>query len=79
MSRRREDIISDFLTHPEKMLFKKPFLRGCDSPSINDSRDGKAVCTNSRMEAKLPNVKMTIVSQERFVKELDPNCHSVIS
>lgn len=78
MSRRREDIISDFLAHPEKMLFKKPFLRGCDTPSVNDSRDGKAVCTNSRMEAKLPNVKMTVVSQERFVKELDPNCHSVI-
>jgi len=78
MSRKRQDIINDFLANPQKLLLKKPFLRGCQSVSINDASDGCEIGTQYRREAKLPNIKRTIVSQERFAKEYDPNCHNVI-
>ena len=78
MSRTRQEIINDFMLHPEKMLLKKPFLRGCDSPGINDTSDGVATRTNVAREATLPDISKKIVSQERFAKELDPNCHDVL-
>jgi len=78
MSRRRQDIINDFLANPGKLLLKKPFLRGCSSASISDYNDGCEIATQNRREALLPNIKRNIVSQERFAKELDPNCHKVI-
>lgn len=78
MSRKRQDIINDFLANPHKLLLKKPFLRGCSTVSVNDKSEGFDIKTNYRREALLPNIKKTIVSQERFAKELDPNCHKVI-
>ena len=78
MSRSRQDIINDFLKNPQKLLLKKPFLRGCSSVHISDVSDGSEISTAYRREAKLPNVKRTVVSQERFAKELDANCHNVI-
>lgn len=78
MSRNRQNIIDDFLAHPQKMLYKRPFTRGCISPSVNDTSDGKECDINNIREARLPRIKKCIVSQERFVKEIDPNCHDVI-
>ena len=40
MSRKRQDIINDFLNNPQKLLLKKPFLRGTSVVSVNDSTDG---------------------------------------
>lgn len=57
---------------------KKPFLRGTSSVSLNDTSDGQSAKTVYRREAILPNISKQIVSQERFAKELDPNCHDVI-
>lgn len=78
MSRKRQDIINDFLANPQKLLLKKPFFRGSASVSIEDPSDGCDMKINQLREAKLPNVRRKIVSQERFLKELDPNCHDVI-
>lgn len=78
MSRRRQDIINDFLANPQKLLLKKPFLRGCNSASVSDCDDGCEIGTQYRRVAVLPNIKRNVVSQERFAKEYDPNCHKVI-
>lgn len=75
MSRKRQDIINDFLENPQKLLLKKPFLRGSRSITINDSSDGSDIKTNFRKEAQLPNISKIVVSQERFAKELDPYSH----
>ena len=78
MSRKRQVIIDDFLKNPQKLLQKKPFLRGTSSISINDASDGENIKTSYKKEAMLPNVSKKIVSQERFARELDPNSHDVI-
>lgn len=78
MSRKRQDIINDFLENPQKLLLKKPFLRGSRSITINDSSDGSDIKTNFRKEAQLPNISKIVVSQERFSKELDPYSHRVL-
>lgn len=78
MNRRRQTIINDLLRHPEKMLQKKPFTRGSNEIYINDSNDGDNILANATRSVLLPTVRRKIVSQERFAKELDPNCHKVI-
>ncbi|MBQ3990647.1 MAG: phage portal protein [Bacteroidales bacterium] len=72
----REDIIKDFIAHPEKLLQKKPFTRGADNEG--DYNEGKTVATNGTVEAQLPRYKRRIVSQEQFMRELDPACHNCL-
>ena len=69
MSRKRQDIINDFLENPQKLLLKKPFLRGSRSITINDSSDGSDIKTNFRKEAQLQNISKIVVRQERFSKQ----------
>ena len=78
MSRNRQDIINSFISNPNLLLLKKPFLRGTESVSLNDATDGLSIKTSYRREAVLPNISKRIVSQERFAKELDPSCHDVL-
>lgn len=78
MGRKRQDIINDYLANPQKLLLKKPFLRGSTTLAIKDATDGRDVRTDCSHEAILPKFYKTVVSQERFARELDPNCHSVI-
>lgn len=78
MSRRRQDIINDFIEHPSKLLMKRPFFRGVPEFTINDPLDGIEAKTFARKRAVLPNMPKIIVSQERFAKELDPSSHKVI-
>lgn len=68
----------ELLKNPDLLLRKKPFLRGCSSFSVNDPNDGLESNTVQSFTAKLPNISKKVVSQERFGKELDPNCHDVI-
>lgn len=78
MFRKRQDIIDDFIRNPQKLLMKKPFLRGVSDYTINDPSDGDEVRTYARKKAELPQIDKIVVSQERFAKELDPNSHKVI-
>ena len=78
MSRNRQAIIDNCLRNPQKLLLKKPFLRGCSSPLVADTSDGTEIRTAYRREARLPEIRQKVVSQERFAKELDANSHSVI-
>lgn len=74
----RQDIINTFIENPNRLLLKRPFTRGCDTFSVNDTSDGVETRVSCLREAVLPNIRKRIVSQERFAKELDPNCHNVI-
>lgn len=78
MGRKRQDIINDFLSNPQKLLLKKPFTRGTGSAGIKDKNDGKEIFASCKSEAILPRFKRVVVSQERFAKELDPQSHDVI-
>lgn len=73
--KKREDYIKEFVAHPEKLLMKKPFTRGME-PSETDT--DKNVGVNGRLEAKLPKFKKRVVTQEQFMRELDPNCHDCL-
>ena len=66
------------LTHIDELLQKKPFLRGSDSYDVNDDMDGEVVTTTNTMRAQAPRTEKRVVSQERFLKELDPDCHEVM-
>ena len=74
----RQQIIEKLLSDPAKMLLKRPFTRGTDTFSISDRNDGIIHETTEYLQAILPNVRRKIVSQERFLKELDPSCHDVL-
>lgn len=78
MGRKRQDIINDFLSNPQKLLLKKPFTRGTGNAGIKDKNDGKEIVASCKSEAVLPRFKRVVVSQERFAKELDPQSHDVI-
>ncbi len=74
----RKDIIQKLLVNPEKMLLKRPFTRGANSYTISDRNDGAIYDTTTVLSATLPNVQKKVISQERFLKELDPGCHDVL-
>ena len=71
----REDIIKDFLAHPDKLLQKEPFTRGADNEG--DYGEG-TVTANGTVPARLPRHKRRIVTQEEFMRELDPKCHNCL-
>ena len=72
-----EELVRELLSDPQKLIQKKPFTRGYqDATSSID--DGKPVCVNGTVSARLPRSKREIVSPETFQKELDPNSHAVL-
>lgn len=77
MKRKREDIVAWLLADPERLLAKKPFLRG-GSYAVEDLNDGEPVEQGETRRATLPCGTMKIVTQERFRRELDPGCHDVL-
>ena len=77
MKRTREEIVRGLLANQERLLAKRPFTRG-GPPVVDDPADGDEVLQFCRRMAHLPHLRKRIVSQERFARELDPNCHDVI-
>ena len=78
MNRTRKEIIDWLLSHPEQMLMKKPFTRGSSTYSVNDGNCGSEESVTALRTAVLPNVMKTIVTQDKFMKELDPGSHEVL-
>ena len=66
------------LTHTDELLQKKPFLRGSESYEVNDTYDGETSTTTNTFRVSAPRTEKRVVSQERFLKELDPECHEVM-
>lgn len=77
MPRSREEIVKELLGDKDLLLSKRPFTRG-GTPSVDDPSDGEETMDFWRRRAHLPHNRRRIVSQERFARELDPNCHDVL-
>lgn len=74
----RKERIQYLLTHTEALLQKKPFFRGSTTSRSQDSSDGVDAETIRTRRATLPRTKKKIVTQDRFLKELDPMSHDVL-
>ena len=71
-----DELIRQLLADPDKLITKQPFTRGCEPRLV--SEDGKTVNVNGTITAHPPRFKKVVVSQERFMKELDPNSHNIL-
>lgn len=77
MNKTYKEQISYLISHPEELIKKKPFTRGAERSSAL-SYEGKPIDIIDSICAKLPSYKEYVVSQERFMRELDPYCHDVL-
>ncbi len=71
-----KDLIRNLLSDPKKLKQKKPFTRGADSnvlPNCPSSAD-----LGETIEAYIPTYRREIVTQEQFMRELDPATHDVL-
>ena len=69
-------MIKELLSDPDKLLQKKPFTRGLDPDVMPCHQD--SVEQNTTVAANLPRYRQTIVTQEQYMQELDPNSHKVL-
>lgn len=71
-----KDLIKELLLSPKKLKTKKPFVRGMEfgyEPEYPENID-----IGNKIQAQPPTVRYKIVTQERFMRELDPYCHDVL-
>lgn len=68
--------IKELLNQPEKLLEKKPFTRG--SREYAPTLDKYDVTIGEKVKARLPIYHSKVVTQEQFMRELDPNSHDVL-
>lgn len=73
---KREELIKELLSDPEKLVQQRPFFRGYDR-SVKPSYEGEYVEGSKTVRASLPRFRGKRVSQEKFMRELDPYCHDV--
>lgn len=74
----RKERIIELLGNANLLLQKKPFFRGSDTCYTDDCSDGQSATITETRTARLPKVKKNIISQEKFLKELDPMSHEVL-
>ena len=71
-----KELIKELLSKPKELIKKKPFTRGLER---EDGYYPKAsIEVGESLEACLPRIKKRIVSQEQFLRELDPKSHDVL-
>lgn len=63
------------LSHPDELRKKKPFTRGVD---LGKDTFEQQVGINEHLEVNAPTFKRTIVTQDTFMRELDPHSHDVL-
>lgn len=71
------DLVESLLSNPDKLRKKRPFTRGV-SHDNNADKEGNELGVGEKIDAVLPGFKRIIVSQDTFMRELDPNSHDVI-
>lgn len=76
MQEERKELIRELLKDPDKLRQKRPFTRGADR-SKSSSVSGK-IPVGGKMVMSLPTYDRYVVAQEKFLRELDPNCHNVL-
>lgn len=72
----RQEIVRKLLSNPDDLLKKKPFFREMDvrTPSLTGKVDVGGKCSVS-----LPSISYQIVDQSQFLRELNVNCHDVLT
>ena len=70
-----EQKVKELISNPDMLLVKKPFTRKIEFSYGNDEQN---VDIGESIQAKLPQIKFTTISQEQFLRELDPNGHKVL-
>lgn len=72
----REDIIKSLLSQPEKLLQKEPFYRKVEvrRPSVRGTAD-----IGEKVSVALPSIRYEIVDQSKYLEELNPLSHDVIT
>lgn len=66
------------LAHPDELLKKKPFTRGSDKPEP-ESPDNNGVSDVGEVQtATLPQLERKVITQSRYLAELDPASHDVL-
>lgn len=73
---KHEEMIAELLKSPDKLKRKKPFTRGADRGCIPTHKELADI--SEVVDVHIPTYKHRIVTQEQFMRELDPNCHSVL-
>lgn len=71
-----QEKITYLISHPEELLRKKPFTRGTAHPVPSCETTEAEV--GETLPAVLPDTKKRIISQKRYLAELDPSCHDVL-
>lgn len=71
----KEDIAL-LLSQPERLMTKKPFIRG-SFPKRNTDL-GDAVAVGDRVKVSVPDLDLQAIDQSVFLKELDPSSHDVL-
>lgn len=74
----REEYKIRLLSDAYLLKQKKPFYRGSAEHGVSDMNHGVEASTSTTQTATLPKITKTIVSQEKFLKELDPLSHTVL-
>lgn len=74
----REEKKLYLLRNVDALLQKKPFFRGSDTSSVNDASEGQSATVTETRTARLPKVSKKIITQEKFLQELDPMSHDVL-
>lgn len=71
-----DEEIKALVTNPQELLKRKPFTRGADLDLSSTFQD--YVYLNTDIEASLPKYQRKVIPQERYLQELDPQCHAVL-
>lgn len=70
-------LIETLLSDPDKLRKKRPFTRGVEHGK-DGYKEGSTIAVGETIDAASPMVKRVIVSQDTFIRELDPNGHNVL-
>lgn len=64
------------MANPQTLLQKEPFTRGVDNEEAVYTES--SVTANGTVEARLPRFRRKIVTQDQFMRELDPASHDCL-
>ena len=70
--------IDFLLANPDELIKKKPFTRGSDRHTSEDAPGDNTARVGDKIPASVPNFERTIITQDRYLAELDPACHDVL-
>lgn len=70
-------LVESLLKDPDKLRKKRPFTRGVERDS-GGYKDGVGVSIGETIDATTPTIKRKNVSQDTFIRELDPYSHDVL-